>query len=156
MIRDAAVYMLNKLVMEPSGWEPFTTGYDLGDEDWIANVPTGAGVYLLYTPSNFFTLPGGATSVLYIGKASKSKGLRARLREHRTFTQEVRDEVYPRGYARYEWITLHPARAAYSAAPDGVDSRSMENNLLLAFADAFRVAPLGNAQSAWEKAEEEE
>ena len=115
-----------------------------------------AGVYLLYTPSNFFTLPGGATSVLYIGKASKSKGLRARLREHRTFTQEVRDEVYPRGYARYEWITLHPARAAYSAAPDGVDSRSMENNLLLAFADAFRVAPLGNAQSAWEKAEEEE
>ena len=53
MIRDAAVYMLNKLVMEPSGWEPFTVGYDLDGDDWIADVPTGAGVYLLYmaTPS---------------------------------------------------------------------------------------------------------
>jgi hypothetical protein len=26
----------------------------------------------------------------------------------------------------------------------------MEYRLLLTFADAFRVAPLGNAQSAWE------
>ena len=54
MIRDAAVYMLNKLVMEPAGWESFTNGYELDDEAWIADVPVGPGVYLLYTPGHFF------------------------------------------------------------------------------------------------------
>jgi hypothetical protein len=150
MIRDAAVYMLNKLVMEPAGWEPFTVGYDLDAEDWIADVPADAGVYLLYTSGHFFTLPGGATTVLYIGKATSSKTLRSRLGEHRKFARETRDEVYPRGYGRYEWTTLRPARAAYAAAPGDASSRNMEYHLLLTFADAFRVAPLGNAQSAWE------
>ena len=67
MIRDAAVYML---VMGPSGWEPFTVGYDLDGDDWIADVPTGAGVYLLYTPGHFFMLPGGGTSVRLLAKVA--------------------------------------------------------------------------------------
>jgi hypothetical protein len=149
MIRDAAVYMLNKLVMEPTGWEPFTAGYDLDDEAWIADVPVGPGVYLLYTPGHLFTLPGGGTSVLYIGKGTRIDGLRRRLREHRKFTHEVREGLY-RGYARYEWMAAYPASAAYAAAPTPAsDSAVMESQLLRTFADAFRVAPLGNAQTAW-------
>lgn len=35
MIRDAAVYMLNHLVLRPAGREPFTTSYDLDDEELI-------------------------------------------------------------------------------------------------------------------------
>lgn len=73
MIRHAAVYMLNKLVMEPAGWKSFTVGHDLDDEGWMAEVPVGPGVYLLYTPGHFFTLPGGGTSVLYIGKGTAVK-----------------------------------------------------------------------------------
>lgn len=157
MIRDAAVCMLNKLVMEPAGWKPFTVGYDLDGEEWIADVPVGAGVYVLYTPGHFFMLPGGGTSVLYIGKGTRgSQGLRQRLREHRKFTRETRDGTYDRGYARYEWMTAHPARAAYAAAPDAAsDPAGTEHRLLLTFADAFRVAPLGNAQTAWDEETEE-
>jgi len=150
MIRDAAVYMLNKLVMEPVGLESFSVGYDLDTGEWINDVPAGAGVYLLYTPGHFYTLPGASSSLLYIGKATISKGLRSRLREHRKFTREVRDELY-RGYPRYEWMAKHPARAAYTAAPDDASSKDTEHRLLLTFIDAFRVPPLGNAQSAWEE-----
>jgi hypothetical protein len=59
-------------------------GYDLDGDDWIADVPVGGGVYLLYTPGHLFMLPGGGTSVLYIGKGTSREGLRRRLREHRT------------------------------------------------------------------------
>jgi hypothetical protein len=152
MIRDAAVYMLNHLVLRPAGWDSFAASYNLDDEQWINDVPTGPGVYLLYTPGHFFALPGGGTSILYIGKGTSREGLRRRLREHQRFTQETRDGVYDRGFARYEWMTAHQARAAYAAAPTlGTDSGEMEHRLLLTFADAFRVAPLGNAQSAWAK-----
>jgi hypothetical protein len=49
-------------------------------------------------------------------------------------------------------MIVRRARTAYAAAPDAVgDSADMEHRLLLAFADAFRVAPLGNAQSAWDE-----
>jgi hypothetical protein len=155
MIRDAAVYMLNKLVMEPAGWESFAVGYDLDGEDWIDGVPSGAGVYLLYTPAHSYALPGGGTSVLYIGKGTSDEGLRRRPRQHRHYTRQTRDGAYDRGYARYEWMTAHPAHATYSAAPDATsDPADMEHRLLLTFADAFRVAPLGNAQSAWAKGAE--
>jgi hypothetical protein len=43
--------------------------------------------------------PGGGTSVLYIGKGTSREGLRRRLRDHRTFTQNTRDGLYDRGYA---------------------------------------------------------
>jgi hypothetical protein len=154
MIRDVAVYLLNRLVLQPAGWAPLDVGYDLDSDDWINDVPTGAGVYVLYTPRHFYTLPGGSSSVLYIGKGTSREGLRRRLREHQRFAREVRDGVYQRGYARYEWITAHPARAAYvEAPPPEVDAAETEHQMLIAFADAFRVAPLGNAQSAWARNE---
>ena len=155
MIRDAAVYFLNRLVLQPAGWAPFDASFDLDSDDWIKEAPNGAGVYVLYTPRHFYMLPGGSSSVLYIGKGTSREGIRRRLREHQRFAREVRDGAYDRGYARYEWIVAHPARAAYVAAPSAeADAVAIEHHLLLTFADAFRVAPLGNAQSAW--AEEEE
>lgn len=154
MIRDAAIYLLNRLVLQPAGWAPLETGFELDNDGWIEDVPTGPGVYVLYTPRHFYTLPGGSSSVLYIGRGTSREGLRRRLREHQKFAREVRDGIYDRGYARYEWITAHPAFAVYiEALGEGADADEMEHQMLLTFADAYRVAPLGNAQSAWAKHE---
>ncbi len=47
-------------------------------------------------------------------------------------------------------MTAHQACAAYAAAPDATsDPADLEHRLLLAFVETFRVAPPGNAQSAW-------
>ena len=46
MILDAAAGMPSQLVKEPSGREPFAIGYDFDGDDWIADVPVGAGVSL--------------------------------------------------------------------------------------------------------------
>lgn len=53
-------------------------------------------------------------------------------------------------------MTAHAARDLHGRAHPDSDSTKMEHDLLLTFADAFRVAPLGNAQSAWAKQAEEE
>jgi hypothetical protein len=53
------------------------------DAQLVAEIRAAAG--------HLFMLPGGGTSVLYIGKGTSREALRRRLREHRTFTQNARD-----------------------------------------------------------------
>ncbi|WP_067721729.1 hypothetical protein [Nocardia yamanashiensis] len=149
MIRDAGAYLLNQLVLLPAGWPAFETSHDFDEQDWLDMAPTSAGVYLFHTPGHHFEHPGGSSSVLYIGSATGCEGLRARLRNHRKYSRGVRNGGF-RGYARYEWMITHPTLITYSPAPSpDDDAEAMERSLISTFADAFRVAPLANARSAW-------
>ena len=151
MIRDAAVYLLNHLVLTPNGWDPFELTFDLGNKDALREVPNSPGVYLLSTPGHFFAYPGGYSSVLYIGRSTGSQGLRRRLSDHHKYTEQVRDgSAGTRFYARYEWAATYGALASYVCSPQGEgEAKGIEHELLRVFADAFRAAPVANAQSAW-------
>ncbi|MGW4125210.1 hypothetical protein [Nocardia sp. NPDC004711] len=47
-------------------------------------------------------------------------------------------------------MIAHPTLITYSPAPSANDdAEAMECSLISTFADAFRIAPLANARSAW-------
>lgn len=151
MIRDAAVFSLNEIVLRKEGWPAFE---DVADEEELGTVPpTAAGVYVLALPRLYLPYPGGGSRVVYIGRARATGGLRGRLGEHLRFTRERRIATGDTGrsYSRYEWAAVHGLQATWSLAPDGdgagVDR--MESRLLYWFAELYGAAPVGNAQAAW-------
>ena len=152
MIRDSAVFSLNEIVLKPEGWPIFEATAE--EADLGKQPPEQPGVYILALRSHYLSYPGGSSRVLYIGRAMDAEqGLRRRLREHYTFTNQRRIDTSDTGrqYARYEWSAVHGIQATWSVAPRPVwsDVARIEHRLLYWFAELYGAAPLGNAQAAW-------
>jgi hypothetical protein len=143
MIRDAAVFSLNEIVLKPEGWPLFEP---VADEAELPVAPPNArGVYILALPRFYLSYPGGSSRVLYIGRAVTGEGLRRRLGEHFRFTEQRRASRGDTGSA------VHGIQATWSTALDNSvkESSRIETRLLYWFAEIYGAAPLGNAQSAW-------
>lgn len=150
MIRDAAVFSLNEIVMRRQGFPLFDR---LAVEDEIAEpglVPAETGVYLLAVRTAVLTYPIGGSRIVYIGKADRSNTLKNRLGEHFTFTKQRRNQRGDVGrmYSRYEWTAINGIQASWAAVPTK-DVKNLENDLLYWFGEMYGAVPLGNAQSAW-------
>ena len=153
MLRDAAVFSLNELVMRPWKWPLFE---DVADSQSVRKVvPAVSGVYILGLPTHYLSYPGGYSHVLYIGEAID---LHARLVDHFKFTDRRRATNRDSGrfYSHYEWSSIHGLIATWSASPrdDKSDAKAYEQQLLYWFAELYGAAPLGNAQAAWREAEQ--
>ena len=152
MIRDAAVFSLNEIVLRPADWPFFE---QVAEEESLSSAPpSDPGVYLLALPRQYLAYPGGGSRVVYIGRARAKDGLKGRLREHLNFTLKRRGDGGDTGryFSRYEWTAVHGIQATWSKAPDGAgDDKvdAVERKLLYWFAELYGAAPLGNAQAAW-------
>ena len=151
MIRDVAIYLLNHVAMDDSGWERFEHSCDLLSDE-VPQMPTGGGVYILMSERTLFTYPAGASSVFYIGMAMN---LKSRLLDHRKFSRQVKNgEAATRYFPRYEWAANHGAIATYAVRPrknSTMTPKDIESLLLAKFGEAFRAPPLANSQSAWDQ-----
>lgn len=152
MIRDAAIFSLNEIVLRPEGWPLFAVLAEEPDLD--QGVPPAVpGVYALALPRHYLSYPGGSSRVLYIGRAITGYALRGRLREHLAFTIERRRQAGDTGrhYARYEWAAVHGLQATWAVTPnaDPDDTKRMEARLIYWFAELYGAVPLGNTMSHW-------
>lgn len=151
-LRDAGLYLLNEVgLRHRPGWEPFSTVFDPADRDAVKALPAQPGVYVFLTPGHFHLYPGGSSSVMYIGVGRGREGLRGRMKQHQSCLAHVLGGAHDvRHFAAYEWAATYPIVSTYTtAAVAPEDAVALEHDLLLAFAEAFRVPPVANAQAAW-------
>lgn len=150
-LRDAGVYLLNEQVMRwRAGWGPFSQVIDPTDAAAVRDLPIAKGVYIFVTPGRFHSYPGGASTVMYIGKAGGREGLRGRLKQHVHCIEHVRRGDADRFYPVYEWATTYKPLVTFVPAGAGAeDPETVEYALLKTFADAYRVIPVANSQAAW-------
>lgn len=151
-LRDAGLFLLNELgLRHRAGWEPFSQVVDPADRDAVKTLPAQPGVYVFLTPGQFHHYPGGSSSVMYIGVGRGREGLRGRLLQHQSCLAHVLGGAHDvRHFAAYEWAATYKTVATYtSAAVAAEDAVVLEHDLLLAFAEAFRVPPAANSQAAW-------
>lgn len=134
-LRDAGIYLLNEILMYPcEGWTPFEHAIDPTDLDAVSQVPTSGGVYIFVTPGQFLAYPGGGSSILYIGEASHSRGLRHRLREHSSCIQLLcNGQNDGRFYPLYEWAATYRPLVTFSAGAPETEPDVMEYELLRIF-----------------------
>lgn len=149
-LRDAGIYLLNSVVMNPlqTAFETAVNPRDTAP----ASLPTDKGVYVFLAPGHHFDYPGGSTSIMYIGKAESARGLRRRLSTHfQCINLLCEGENYgERFYPLYEWAATYNPLVTYCAVDDpDFTAKDVEYELLRVFCDAYRATPVANSQSAW-------
>lgn len=147
-LRDAGVYLLNEMVLRPrAGQERFCAVVDPDEADAVNALPQDAGVYLFVTPGHFHAYPGGASSIMYIGKGAGRSGIRGRIKQHVHCLWHLAQGADDRFFPVYEWASTYKPLIAYATTRD--DPKELEYELLRTFAQAFSVVPVANSQSAW-------
>lgn len=141
--------------------QPFrlTRGHDdelnLTEEE-IADVTTGAGVYIIVSGDNTkFVYPKGTSPVIYIGKADN---LRRRLREHLKNLRLVIDseEADMRNHyqpcSRYQYMKYHRSYVyTFHCLKSTQDAKNLESQILWKFYERYRSLPVGNGARSFKK-----
>jgi hypothetical protein len=114
------------------------------------DIPETGGAYVLVA-SEWFVYPSGKSPVFYVGQ---SRNLRQRLRMHRRYSIDVRDDQRNRGdlyWPRYEYAGRFGSRYAFVKTHRGKTPRAVEEELLASFARQYRSFPVANGSGSWNR-----
>lgn len=117
---DSTVLILNEFVLAEHGWPPFGGGFDLHAEA-APDLPVAQGVYVIViNDGDLPVILADAVRVIYIGRADGAQGLRDRLRDHRRYGRECRNDTAGAVYCpRYEWVNSAGGLCLFSEVPQG-------------------------------------
>ncbi len=145
---DNTVRELSESVLAQHGWPELGGDFDLFGER-LPELPTTPGVYaILINDGETLRYPLGRSAIVYLGCAFGAGGLGKRLRDHRRYAQQCREEtaraIY---YPRYEWVNAAGGICLFSEAPEGgMTAQGMETLLLNEFVSTHYTLPIANGQ----------
>ena len=114
--------------------------------DFIGQIPSKKGVYIIVSDHQKFIYPNGESKVIYIGT---SDNLFLRLNSHQKISvalkqTKISERIYDWHYSRYQYIAKFGGNVFWFTTRGTQTKKVLEEDILDRFYNRFLALPVGN------------